>query len=65
MRVMMMDFKARKATPKAVSWHALIESSKKTAQQIISMVESKYLFTADQKEEIRSWEVVTVEGELV
>lgn len=50
---------------KAVSWHALIESGKKTADQIISMVESKYLFTADQKEEIRSWEVVTVEGELV
>ena len=50
---------------KAVSWNALIESGKKTADQIISMVESKYLFTADQKEEIRSWEVVTVEGELV
>ena len=50
---------------KAVSWNALIESGKKTADQIISMVESKYLFTADQKEEIRSWKVVTVEGELV
>ena len=50
---------------KSGSWHGLIESGKKTADQIITMVESKYLFTAEQKEEIRSWEVVTVEGELV
>lgn len=45
-------------------WHALVEAGKKTAQQIISMVETKYLFTPEQKEEILSWENV-VEGELV
>ena len=51
-------------TEKSASWHNLIESGKKTADQIITMIESKYLFTAAQKEEILSWEETT-EGELV
>jgi hypothetical protein len=50
---------------KCEQWHDLIQSGKRTADQIITMVESKYLFTAEQKEEIQSWEVVIVEGELV
>jgi RecT family len=52
-------------TNKAPEWHALIESGKQTANRIISMVESKYLFTEDQKEEIRSWENTVIEGEIV
>jgi phage recombination protein Bet len=49
---------------KADSWYKLIKEGKKTAQQIITMIETKYLFTDDQKEEILSWEETT-EGELV
>ena len=49
---------------KADSWYKLIKEGKKTAQQIINMIETKYLFTDDQKEEILSWEEST-EGELV
>lgn len=43
-------------------WRTLISSGKKTAEQIISMIETKYLFTDAQKSLIRSWETV-VEGE--
>ena len=49
---------------KADSWYKLIKEGKKTAQQIINMIETKYLFTDDQKEEILTWEEAT-EGELV
>lgn len=49
---------------KADSWYQLIKTGKKTPQQIITMIETKYLFTDDQKEEILSWEEST-EGELV
>lgn len=49
----------------APEWQTLIESGKKTADQIIAIVQSKYLFTDDQKEEIKSWENTVIEGELV
>ena len=49
----------------APEWHTLIESGKKTADQIIAIVEKNYLFTNDQKEEIRSWENTVIEVELV
>jgi hypothetical protein len=42
---------------KSASWCKLIESGKKSADTIISMVETKYLFTDEQKEIIKSWEV--------
>ena len=47
---------------KQSQWSALISSGKKTAEQIISMIETKYLFTDAQKSQIRSWETV-LEGE--
>ena len=43
---------------KAGSWHQLIESGKKSADEIIKMVQTKYLFTESQKEEIKSWETI-------
>ncbi len=43
-------------------WSALISSGKKTSEQIISMIETKYLFTDTQKSQIRSWETV-LEGD--
>ena len=49
---------------KADSWYQLIKMGKKTPQQIITMIETRYLFTDAQKEEILSWEEYT-EGELV
>lgn len=43
---------------KSASWCKLIESGKKSADAVIAMVETKYLFTEEQKEQIRSWEVL-------
>lgn len=43
---------------KSGSWFKLIESGKKTVDEIIAMVETKYLFTEEQKEQIQSWEAV-------
>jgi hypothetical protein len=49
---------------KSGSWHGLIESGKKTGADIIKMVQTKYLFTEAQKEEILSWTLV-IDGELM
>jgi len=49
---------------KSVSWLKLIESGKKTGDEIIKMVQTKYLFTEAQKTEILSWKQV-IEGELL
>jgi hypothetical protein len=49
---------------KSVSWLKLIESGKKTGEDIIKMVQTKYLFTDAQKAEILSWKPV-IEGELM
>ncbi|HEY7822725.1 MAG TPA: phage recombination protein Bet, partial [Acidimicrobiia bacterium] len=50
------------------AWRDLIESGKKTAGQVIAMVESKGELSDEQKAEIRAFEAVeteTVEGEIV
>jgi len=49
---------------KSVSWLKLVESGKKTGEDIIKMVQTKYLFTEAQKAEILSWKPV-IEGELM
>ena len=49
-------------TEKAASWHSLIDSGKKSADAIIAMVQTKYLFTEAQKEEIKSWETINEES---
>ena len=49
---------------KAVSWLQLVESGKKTGEDIIKMVETRYLFTDAQKSAILSWNPV-IEGELM
>jgi hypothetical protein len=49
---------------KSVSWLKLVESGKKTGGDIIKMIQTKYLFTEKQKEEILSWKPV-IEGELM
>jgi phage recombination protein Bet len=37
------------------SWQSLVQSGKKSAEHLIAMVETKYLFTNEQKEIIKSW----------
>ena len=49
---------------KSVSWLKLVESGKKTGEEIIKMIQTKYLFTEEQKAEILSWQPV-IEGELM
>jgi phage recombination protein Bet len=40
---------------KSGAWFKLVESGKKTADEIIAMVQTKYLFTDEQIEIIKSW----------
>ena len=49
----------------AERWFNKISSGTEKADHIISKVGSKYCFTEEQKEEMRSWESTTIEGELV
>lgn len=51
---------------KSVAWLNLVRSGKKTANQIITMVQTKYLFTESQLKEIHNWEAnnAPIEGEL-
>ena len=52
---------------KSVAWFDLIKSGKKTANQIITMIQTKYLFTENQLKEINNWEAnkAPIEGEIV
>lgn len=42
---------------KSGAWFKLVEAGKKTADEIIVMVQTKYLFTDEQIETIKSWEI--------
>lgn len=41
---------------KKMGWKSIVQSGKKTASQLIAMIETKYLFTEGQKSEINGWE---------
>ena len=47
------------------SWRKIIESGKKTANELFATLKSKCIFTEEQKSIIRSWEKDVIEGELV
>lgn len=47
------------------AWRGLIETGRKSADEIIAMVESKGYLTDEQKAEIRAFEPESVEGEIV
>ncbi|MBY0498849.1 MAG: ERF family protein [Nitrosomonas sp.] len=48
------DFDANKS-----EWHKIVESGKKTADQLIAMITTRGTLTDDQKKLIKSWELVT------
>lgn len=53
---------------KSGAWFNLVKSGQKTANQIITIVQTKYLFTESQLAEIHNWESIrtsVIEGEIV
>jgi len=41
---------------KVMGWESIVRSGKKSAADLIAMIETKYLFTDEQKSTILSWE---------